>query len=384
MQTLPAMKKSPFQNLFRAGVNNLRPGAALLTLCRKHPLAIFYLGMIIMTAFVYQMAQHRVSIYVDGRELCTAATFSRTVGEFLEEKGIELHPCDRVSPHRESILTQKTRIDVQKAFEVAVVDGNSLSLIMTPTVAVEELLAEEGFELGPEDRIEPAGIQEAFDGAVIRIVRVKKHYSSNRSAVPFGEIVEKNMLLDRGITRVLREGHEGLQEELIEITTEDGVEVKKEVVGTVLLENPQEQIVEHGANTTLEREGRVMQFDRVFIMTATSYCPGTPGSGCPLDKNGHASCTGPYNNGYTCTGKKAVQGLGTYNSPRMVAVDPRVISLGSMLYIESIPGIGKIGFARAEDIGGAIKGNKIDLLYDHHRDVVEFGLRRGVRVYLLK
>lgn len=384
MKTIPVRKSKPILNFLPAKKSFLELGGAVAALCRKNPLVIFYGCMIILAVFVYRYAQHRVSVFVDGEELCTVATFSRTVEELLHEKGIQLHPCDRVLPDRESVLTQRTRIDVQKAFEVAIVDGNNLSLILTPTISVEELLAEEGFELGPDDRIEPEGLQEAYDGVVIRIVRVKKQYAGIRSAFPFGEIVQENALLDRGLTRVIREGRPGLQEELVEITIEDGIEVNKEVVGSVMLEKPQEKIVEHGANTTLEREGCVMQFDRVLIMTATSYCPGTPGSGCPLDKNGHAFCTGRYNNGYTYTGKKAVQGQGTLSSPRMVAVDPRVIPLGSLLYIEPIPGIGKIGFARAEDIGGAIKGQRIDLLYDYHSDVAKFGLRRGVKVYLLK
>ena len=273
---------------------------------------------------------------------------------------------------------------MQKAFEVVVVDGNKLSFIMTPVVPVREMLAAEGFELGPFDRIEPAGLEEVYEGAFIKIIRVQKHYVSSRSNVPYEEVVRENPQLDRGLSRVIREGRPGLQEELIEVTTENGVEVKREIVGTLLLEEPQARIVEQGTNTTLEREGRVMEFERVLTVTATAYCPGTPGSGCPLDRNGHAFCTGPYNNGYTYTGKKAVQGLGTLSSPRLVAVDPRVIPLGSLLYIEPIPGIGKIGFARAEDIGGAIKGYRIDLLYDYHRDVAKFGLRRGVKVYILK
>lgn len=383
MQTWRVRKPGSVPDLLPLKKSLREIGCAVAAVCRKYTLLIFYGCIIILAAFVYHYAQHRVSLYVDGEELFTAATFSRTVEEFLGEKGIQLHPCDRVIPDRETVLSQKTRIDVHKAFEVAVIDGNSLSLIFTPTVSVRELLAEEGFELGPDDRIEPSGLKEVHDGALIKIVRVEKRYTSSRSDVPFEEIVQENALLDRGLTRVIREGCSGVQEDLVEITLEDGVQVKEEVVGSVLLEKPQEKIVEHGSNTTLEREGRVMQFDRVLIMTATSYCPGTPESGCPLDKNGHSFCTGSYNNGYTYTGKKAVQGLGTLGSPRMVAVDPRLIPLGSLLYIEPIPGIGKIGFARAEDIGGAIKGHKIDLLYDYHCDVAKFGLRRGVKVYVL-
>ncbi|MFY9412787.1 MAG: 3D domain-containing protein [Dethiobacteria bacterium] len=385
METLHVQRGKERLYLIPAGKSFRELGRALIAFCKRYPLAIFYGCLVVLVALVYQFARQTITLYIDGEELCTVETFSRTVEELLDEKGIRLHPRDRVVPDRQAILNhQSSRIDIYKAFEVTVIDGNRLSIIITPTIMVTELLAEEGFELGPYDRIEPAGLEKAYDGAVIRIVRVEKRYDCSCSAVPFDEIIQKNPLLDRGLSRVVREGHPGLQEELIEITIENGTEVKREVIGATLLEKPLEKVVEHGDNTTLEREGRLMEFERVMLMTATAYCPGTPGSGCPLNQYGHALCTGPHNNGYTSTGKKAVQGLGTLSSPRLVAVDPEVIPLGSLLYIEPIPGIGKIGFARAEDIGGAINGSKIDLYFDYHRDVIKFGVRRGVKVYLLK
>lgn len=67
-----------------------------------------------------------------------------------------------------------------------------------------------------------------------------------------------------------------------------------------------------------------------------------------------ASCSGGYGAG-TATGTRCTEG-------RTIAVDPRVIPLGSKVYIEGF------GDFIAEDTGGAIKGNKIDIyLNDHDR-----------------
>lgn len=54
---------------------------------------------------------------------------------------------------------------------------------------------------------------------------------------------------------------------------------------------------------------------------------------------------------------------------KVIAVDPEVIPLGSRVYVENY------GYARAEDIGGAIKGNRIDL----HMPTKEEALNWGVR-----
>jgi len=60
----------------------------------------------------------------------------------------------------------------------------------------------------------------------------------------------------------------------------------------------------------------------------------------------------------------------------IVAVDPNVIPLGTRLFI---PGY---GYAIADDIGGSIKGNKIDLAFDSHGEAMQFG-RQNVIVYIV-
>ena len=60
----------------------------------------------------------------------------------------------------------------------------------------------------------------------------------------------------------------------------------------------------------------------------------------------------------------------------VVAVDPKVIPLGTHLYIEGY------GFAYACDTGGAIKGNKIDVCIEDARAVRQWG-RRKVKVHIL-
>jgi len=65
-----------------------------------------------------------------------------------------------------------------------------------------------------------------------------------------------------------------------------------------------------------------------------------------------------------------------------VAVDPRVIPYGTILYVESVDGRFNYGYCIAEDTGGGIKGNRIDLFYESSSTVGSFG-RRDVRVYIV-
>lgn len=93
---------------------------------------------------------------------------------------------------------------------------------------------------------------------------------------------------------------------------------------------------------------------RLMTMVATAYCPNR--------------CCGS-SGGRTATGRRAEYGI--------VAVDPRVIPLGTTLYVDGY------GFAIAADTGRKIKGARIDLCFPTHREASRFG-RRTVKVLLVR
>jgi 3D (Asp-Asp-Asp) domain-containing protein len=93
----------------------------------------------------------------------------------------------------------------------------------------------------------------------------------------------------------------------------------------------------------------------VRTMVATAYDPS------PATIGRHAT-------GRTCTGRIAKFGV--------IAVDPRVIPLGTLMYVEGY------GFGIAADRGSAIKGNRIDLCYASKRVADRYGIR-PVRVHIL-
>lgn len=90
-----------------------------------------------------------------------------------------------------------------------------------------------------------------------------------------------------------------------------------------------------------------------------------------------------YDDSYASNGKwGAVTAMGTDLRPGVIAVDPKVIPLGTKVYIESTDDWPDYGYAVAEDTGGAIKGNKVDLFFKSSKTVYNFG-RRNVKVYIL-
>jgi len=91
------------------------------------------------------------------------------------------------------------------------------------------------------------------------------------------------------------------------------------------------------------------QASKRIKVEATAYCP------CK-------KCCGKFADGVTATGRDA--------SKAGVAVDPKVIPLGSHI---DIPGYGN--WILADDVGGAIKGNRIDVRFSSHQDALNWGRR---------
>lgn len=84
-------------------------------------------------------------------------------------------------------------------------------------------------------------------------------------------------------------------------------------------------------------------------------------------------CTGKSVKGKTVTGHTPKKG-------RTVAVDPKKIPLHSIIYVEDL------GFFVAEDVGGGVKGNHLDIYVDNHEEALKLGTLQGKKkkVYIMR
>ncbi len=113
-------------------------------------------------------------------------------------------------------------------------------------------------------------------------------------------------------------------------------------------------LVPKAANENNSLTRAPQNYKRVINMTATAYAPG------PLD-NGKWD--------------KQTYAGGTVR-PGVAAVDPSVIPMGTKLWVEGY------GEAIAEDQGSAIKGNRIDLVFNDRKAAQDYGIKQ-VKVYVL-
>ncbi len=261
-----------------------------------------------------------------------------------------------------------TEITLYDTFSVNVtVDGQILSLTTAPTT-LDEVLNSLNITLGQSDIISIPTDQSLMCSTDVKITRVTYQEYSETEYLDYQTVKRESSSLDFGDTQVLVNGEQGEKVIITEVTLYDGQVISEEVVSEEVLKQPVTHIIEYGTfnvnrgvttrdGVLTTASGQKFTYSKVIEAEATAYT---------AEKQ---------TNKITKSG--TVVNVGT------VAVDPRVIPLGSKLYITSADGTSWVyGEAVALDTGGAVKGNIVDLYFDTERECINFG-RQSAIVYVL-
>ena len=316
------------------------------------------LSSVLVLAAAFAWARKDVSISVDGKVIKLTTTYSR-VSDVLHVAGVQLYEGDVVSPGFDEKVRDGATITIKRALPVTVIVGGRKRLVRSASPSVGSLLEELKIALGPKDRVIPAQDAPLEGEMIIQVVRVQEEKTIRRIEVPYRTEQRIDKEIDKGMSKVIREGSHGLKEQQVLITYENGKKVKEEIISEKLIVKPVNRLVIIGGRNplrTLHTSRGTYRYRDRYRMLSTAYDPGPK------------SC-GRYADGYTAIGVKAQRGV--------AAVDPRVIPLKTRLYVEGY------GLALAADVGSAIKGNRIDLCFDTHREALKYG-RRWVDVYVLE
>jgi len=305
---------------------------------------------------VYKQAE-KIQLTVDGNTE-THYTIEDTVGEFFSSIDFELGTYDVSSHDEDEAIEADMEINVKKAFEIEVVDGKDKDTFWTIEQTVEQFLEENNITLNKLDKVKPKKNKVITKDTKLEITRIVEKEKVVEEAIAFETVKEKDASLEKGKKKVTKEGKDGLAKVTYKITKENGKEVDREVIEEEILEKPVKQIVKVGTKepATPSASGMPAGSGEVLTMEATGY-----GRDC-------AGCSG-----ITATG------IDIRNNPniKVISVDPNVIPLGSKVWVEGY------GVAIAGDTGGAIKGNRIDVLLPSEAYAAQHWGRRTVQVKIL-
>ncbi|MCG7346205.1 ubiquitin-like domain-containing protein [Sporosarcina sp. ACRSL] len=303
-----------------------------------------------------------------GKEVQKIWTTERNVGDILAAAGVTLLEHDKVLPNPNENLGEDLRINVQKAFQLTLIDGGNEKQVWSTSTTVADFLKRENIQLNEHDKLNRKADGLVKPGSIVEVVRVEKVTDVVEEPTNFAVVTKSDAELLKGREKVVQEGKKGSVERKFEVVKENGKEVSRTLLSEKVIKEPQKKIVAVGskkmvasANTSKPKtivsrgSSAAPSGGKEFYVTATAYT---------------AHCNG-------CTGTTAT-GIDLRANPnlKVVAVDPKVIPLGSKVWVEGY------GYAIAGDTGGAIKGNRIDLHVPTKQAAYNFG-RRTVKIKVI-
>jgi uncharacterized protein YabE (DUF348 family) len=293
---------------------------------------------------------------VQDNEKKTIWTTAGTVAELLKEQQIVLNEQDEISPKPEEKIKSKMDIRIKLALHLTLVDGGKEQQVWSTSATVADFLTQQGIKLNEFDRVEPSLSETLQKDGVINVIRVEKVTDVVEEPIQFAVITKKDEGLEKGKQVTVTEGKQGIVSKEYEVVLENGKEVSRKITGEQKLREKLDKVVAVGTKELDIQVSRGAETGTEFYVNTTAYT---------------AYCNG-------CSGRTAT-GFDLRANPgaKVIAVDPRVIPLGTKVYVEGY------GYAVAADTGGAIKGHKIDVFFPTKAEAFRWGVRK-VKIKILQ
>ena len=323
-----------------------------------------------LMALLSQTAFATTYVINDGDRVVTCTTFATDPAEVLGQAGVPLEEYDTYTTEagkREATIT------VNRALRVTVCCRGQTRVVTSLGETVGELLKRLDLELTDQDRLSHDQTEPVFDGMVLTVDRVVTCRETFSATVPHETQYCRDGAIPRGTEEVLIQGQDGELLRTADVTYINGKETRRSILSETVLRHPVTEIVGVGSGETEQTEptdapvigggyitlptGEVLTYTRSDTVEATAYTH--TDEGCDMT---------------TATGTRVHWGT--------VAVDPTRIPYGTRMFIIANDGSYVYGIATAEDCGGDIKGDRMDLYMPTYQQCREFGRRRCTLYFL--
>lgn len=308
-------------------------------------------------------------------------------------------------------------------------DGDALTLHVGQTVHIfygdevistiahqetlEKLFARLGFQISP---LEMVSVSFVDGGVDITVGSEFVFYAHRTTPVAYETIYRDNDQMYTTEEHVLQAGRNGSYSEVYEIIYQDGEETARQLIETAQTD-PVSAIVERGtidkeaeeraaaekaaaekaaaekaaaeavekAAQTASKQQSILDYSASNSANLSSIVTNPDGSGTITLESGEvvtfSSSRSMTATAYTTGGKVGtITASGTTVHVGVVAVDRKIMPLGTKVYVTTNDGSYVYGFAVAEDTG--VRGNIIDLYMNTYDECIQFGVR-DCTVYIL-
>lgn len=311
---------------------------------------LLLLSVVVITVFV-SLSRKNITLVIDGEQR-KFTTYQSNVQSFLEKEAIKLNPKDKIDKNIDSKLSNKDVINIKRAVNVKINVDNKELAIKSAEKDVASMLKAEKIVLRSEDKVLPGKNTTLSNDIKVDIIRVERKAITQSAPINFNTVVKNDESMLKSQKKVLQEGESGEKQITTNVVYENGKESSRKIIKETITKKPKDKIIAQGTlSPSPVSRGNTPSFAKsgVLRVKATAYWA----------VNG-------VNSTYTYSGRKAVRNPNGYST---IAVDPRVIPLGTKLYVDGY------GYAIAADTGTSVKGNFIDVYFDTYKEACNWGLK---------
>lgn len=337
----------------------------------------------------------------DGDYVLIHTTYATDPEEVLDEAGLELGEDDTYTTQNGIGMSE---ITIQRKQTVDIVYGNETYTVTTYGETVEELLGRLELEIGENSTVSAALTDETYDGMTITVTQSIAARETYTVTVAYETQYCFDASLPSGSQIVLTEGSNGQIQYTDAVQYVNGYEVSRTTVERTVLSEPVDALVAIGAGVELPDYVQYTKLESVDttektdepeedttqmvaesadvcgeLVIADDYIITEDGEVLTYTDTMQVVATAYHSSDPGCDNTTST---GTTVRVGVVAVDPTMIPYGTRMFIVTNDGQYIYGIAVAEDCGGSIKGNRIDLYFDSVSECWNFGIREATIYFL--
>ena len=330
---------------------------------------------LLILLYVHGQSSKQFVLVIDG-QVQALETRETLLADVLAKAQISLQPHDEISLGLSDKLQDGDRVVITRAKQVSLTADGKTKTLFTTESTIGPAIKKLGIELKGSDKIFPSLDTTVAANMEIKIVRINKQNVQRTESLPFRIIKTADPSLPKGTVRVAQAGKPGIMIHHIEKVYQDGELASMRLLGKEVQLVTKDKIIAVGTKA-IPKPVVVVKTSKTSPTTAKVSRNVASKAGVDFDykkvlKNVSMTAYSSEEPGIgtrTASGTRVTEG-------RTIAVDPDIIPMGWWVYIEGL------GFRRAEDTGGAINGNKIDVYYDSLSNARSFG-RKSRTVYVI-
>lgn len=246
----------------------------------------------------------RVNIYrampvtiTDGATTSTAYTAAATPRSAVAQNGMLLYSEDEVSAApAENLVSQQSvgeQITITRSVPVSLILYDTPLSTRTTAHTVGEMLDDKHVKIGPKDTVLPARDTPITPGMQVNVVRNGTQIETETQSVPAPQQTVTDSSLSFGTTVVRQQGIPGTQVLTYQVNRQNGVEVSRTLLQTVVTVQPVPQIVAHGLAVSIPADKQavmaqagISSSDYAYV----DYIASHEGGWCPTKIQGHHDC----------------------------------------------------------------------------------------------